>query len=407
MFYTGISRKEEGKIQRIGLARSTDLYHWEKVSSIHYPLSITGPHYESSIEEGRHWVSCRDPFFFQDEGNRFLLVNARVNGGPVVRRGCIGLAEETEPDVFSWSPPIFFPRMYDDIEVPGLHKIENRYYLIGNIKEDIKIHYWHSDTLFGQYESYSSNVLMPKGNYAARVTRTDEGFLIWNFFTNHQAEVQTTILPPPTELKVDKNGELYLSSYRRFDEKVKKSYTNSELIPMRQALDNPTASSTEGHSGVVLESRSGYEIFYLNRTATDFRLRYSICLEGIGKTGLVFRGDEQTNAHYISLDVIHGFAQGRVWGERENGGIENAFYYQTIQNNKFEPHKRSYREIEVIAFGGYIELSINGRIILRYVETRYMDHSLLGFYVESARIDITKAVLDILDGPIEEDHQVL
>jgi beta-fructofuranosidase len=95
MFYTGISRKEQGMIQRIGLARSNDLYHWEKVSSTHYPLSITGPFYEESIEEGRKWVSCRDPFFYREGEERLLLVNARVPYGPVIRRGCIGIARET------------------------------------------------------------------------------------------------------------------------------------------------------------------------------------------------------------------------------------------------------------------------------------------------------------------------
>jgi beta-fructofuranosidase len=407
MFYTGISRKEAGKIQRIGMARSSDLYHWEKVSSANYPLSITGPHYESGVNEGRHWVSCRDPFFYHEEDVRLLLVNARVSTGPVVRRGCIGMAREVEPDTFIWERPLFLPRMYDDIEVPGLHKIENRYYLVGNIKEDIKIHYWHADTMFGQYESYSSNVLLPKGNYAARIIRVDDRYLLWNFFTNHQAELQTTILPPPTELKTEENGELYLTSYWRFDEKVKKNLSGDQLFPMRQIFGNSTADTAQGNDGVILESRSGYEIFYVKPMATDFRLRYSIYLEGLGKTGIVFRADEEANGHYLSLDLIHGFAQGRIWGERLNGGIENAFFYQTIQNNKFEPKKREYRQIEIIAFGGYIELSINGKIILRYVETSYMEQTALGFYVESAKIDITNLSLDILDGPVEEDHQVL
>lgn len=407
MFYTGLSRREGGKIQRIGLARSNDLYHWEKVQSPHYPLSVTGPHYEESVEEGRHWVSCRDPFFYQDAENRLLLVNARSSAGPLIRRGCVGVARETEPDTFIWEKPLFNPRMYDDIEVPGLYQIQDHYYLIGNIKEDVKIHYWQSKQLFGSYESHASNVLLPQGNYAARVTDYGDCKLLWNFFTNREEVKRTTILPPPTELKCDKDGQLYLTSYRRFDEKVQQCFETETLFPVRQLLANPTASANHENRGMFLTSKSGYEIFLLNRRCTDFRLRVSLSLEGVGKMGIVLRSDLEANAHFISLDMIHGFAQGRVWGEKTDGGIEDSFYYATVQDNKFKPKNKEYREIEVIAYGGYIELSVNSRVVLRYVETSYISQEHLGFYVESAQIHITEISLESLDGPEEEDHQVL
>ena len=405
MFYTGISRKESGRIQRIGLARSNDLYYWEKVSSANYPLSISGPFYEEKISEGRHWVSCRDPFFYQDEKNRFLLVNARVPYGPVARRGCIGLAREIEPDNFQWEAPLFFPRMYDDVEVPSLHIIKGKYYLFGNIKEDIKVHYWYSDSLTEDFEAFASNVLLPKGNYALRIIVSEGKYLVWNFFTSERDP--SRILPPPTEMIVAEDGQLYLKSYWCFDKKIQKTKSGSEIFPLQRILNNPTANITKSEKMLLLETKSGYEIFYIHPSASDFRLRYTIQMNGFGKTGVVFRADSETNGHYISLDLVNGMAQGRLWGEEPEGGIEKSFSYIIIQSNHFKTTEKMTYNVEVIGFGGYIELSINEHIILRYVETKYMQQGSLGFYVESASTTLTDVSLGILDGPEEEDHQLL
>ncbi len=122
MFYTGLSRAEYGRIQRVGLARSKDLYHWERCTDAGYPLEIRGPYYESGIDEGRQWVSFRDPFFFIDEktGSRLLLASGRVRNGPVIRRGCVAMAREIAPDSFEFLSPLHKPGLYDDVEVPNL-----------------------------------------------------------------------------------------------------------------------------------------------------------------------------------------------------------------------------------------------------------------------------------------------
>ena len=42
MFYTGLCMRERGRIQRVGLAHSDDLFHWEKDQSGKYPLEVAG-----------------------------------------------------------------------------------------------------------------------------------------------------------------------------------------------------------------------------------------------------------------------------------------------------------------------------------------------------------------------------
>lgn len=66
MFYTGLSRREYGRVQRVGLAASSNLVDWMRIEGPGYPLEVSGEFYESGIDEGRKWVSFRDPFFYQD-----------------------------------------------------------------------------------------------------------------------------------------------------------------------------------------------------------------------------------------------------------------------------------------------------------------------------------------------------
>ena len=405
MFYTGISRREQGRVQRIGAARSTDLYHWEKDLSPNYPLEIRGPHYESSAREGREWVSCRDPFFFRDGDGRYLLVAARTAQGPLIRRGCVGIAREVEPDVFEWLPPLFHPRMYDDVEVPGLYRIAGRYYLLGNLREDVKVHYWRAEALQGPYEAFCDNMLLPQGNYAARITSDEDGrLLVWSFFIGQTEQGGQRLLPPPKEILVNDRGELGLRSARLFDAKAHPPIHADPVSPIQRVLENATARVDAKRDGLSLSTSSGYEIFYLDHRAEHFRLRCAVRMEGRGKTGLVFRGNERGDAYFISLDLMSGLAQMRVWQQRRDGMFNNAFEYVQLQENHFPVRPDLRYRIELIAYGGYYELSVDGRVVLSLIDVRrYHDHR-LGFYTESAEIVLSGITLEELDGPREEDY---
>ena len=80
MFYTGTSRADAGIVQRVGVATSDDLYHWEKASR------------KRSSRRTRRWYekfdagdwfdeAWRDPWVFADpDGDGWhMLVTARSN----------------------------------------------------------------------------------------------------------------------------------------------------------------------------------------------------------------------------------------------------------------------------------------------------------------------------------------
>ncbi len=392
MFYTGLSRSEFGRVQRVGLARSDDLYTWTRCEDGGYPLEVDGRHYESRTDEGRKWVSFRDPFFYLDPetGERLLLATARIKDGPVIRRGCVGVAREVAPDRFEFGPPLHRPGLYDDVEVPNLFRMGGTYYLLGSIREDIKVHYWYSDDISGPYENFFDNVLLPGGNYAARICRVGERVLLFNFFTRktflHGRESVARLLPPPKEIVQSPSGRLLLKSFDGFDRLARDSLAVSELAQIAPLFGNPHATVAADGSGLRVGCRSGYEAFLLPGEHEDFRLRARIVMEGRGKCGLVLRMSNEGDGYYLALDLVRGYAQVRHWGARDHPEFEHAFRFETLQTGNFQtaPGKPDC-EIEVVTHGMYLELSINGQVSLSLVDDGF-HKGRVGFYAESAQL---------------------
>ena len=403
MFYTGLTSGERGRIQRIGMAESDDLFSWRKSDENPYPLSVDGEHYESRLDEGRHWVSFRDPFFYQDDERRWLLATGRIKDGPVVHRGCVALAEEVERDRFRFLPPLYFPGRYDDIEVPSLAKIGNRYYLIGSIREDIKVHYWWASRPEGPYRNFSDNVLLPKGNYAARVCRDNGRVLIWNFFSPMNAvKGQSNLLPPPKELVVDERDELHLKSFYGFDGMVEQRIRWDELTPILALKSTAGATNSPDAAGATLGTDSGMEVFCLKGIYEDFRLHGELTLENNGKCGWAFHLDEQASGYYVSIDPFKGLAQIRAWGKRPRGNIEDAFIYETLQAAYFVPQTDWPIQFELVAFGKYLELSIGGYVVISLADEHY-HRGRVGFYTEGGQIRLDNVTIEILESPKYEE----
>lgn len=107
MFYTGTSLAENRLVQRIGVATSTDLFIWTKLSAA--PLVVADPSFYETLaaEPGKNgnWrEECwRDPWVFRAEGATEwqMLITGRANTGEVAGRGV--LAHATSPDLDNWT----------------------------------------------------------------------------------------------------------------------------------------------------------------------------------------------------------------------------------------------------------------------------------------------------------------
>ncbi len=395
MFYTGLARRgvRPGPARGPGALLGPGPLGAGRIGL--FPLQIAGDHYETSIDEGRKWVSFRDPFFYYDPKSqrRMLLASGRVDHGPLVRRGCVAVAHEVSPGEFEFDAPLHRPGIYDDVEVPNLCQIGGRYYLLGSIREDTKVHYWYSDTVDGPYLNFFDNVVLPRGNYAGRVCRWEidgqEQWLLYNFFakqeTHYGRDISKKLLPPPKLMVTDETGRLRLKSYPGFDALVCEDCDVPAADTMDRLFQNPRGTASGDRTEMHLECESGYEAFLLPGSYESFRLRASVGLEGSGKCGMVLRVDEEGNGYYLSLDLFKGVAQLRAWGVRDNADLEHSFDYQQLQAGYFVSRTEGPWDIEVVAHGMYLEVSIGGYVTLSLVDDSYCEGR-MGFYSESAKV---------------------
>jgi beta-fructofuranosidase len=441
MFYTGLSRRDQGMIQRIGMACSDDLFAWKKSAvcwhdrrgttdpervkrarkksehleascltspideSSSFPLTPSPKYYESSLDEGRHWVSFRDPFYYRDNGEGYLLMAARVNDGPVVRRGCVGVMEETAPNVFESRPALHHPGLYDDIEVPNLIKIEDDYYLIGSLREDAKIRYWHTSDLSQPWRSYHDNVLLAKGNYAGRICKDEKGLLLWNFFTeDDQQRNVNNIMPPPKRLMRCENGQLRARTFEAFDELLINRVPTQQITFLKP---NPHCNIVvESETQIRLTSEAGYQAYMFPAELSSFRLSTTVHMTGLGKCGVVFLIDPETeDGYYLSLDLTKGVAQLRAWGTGPEGSGEKVMQFRSLQAGFWHSDRPEKVDLVLLCFGSYIELTINGNVILSLAD-RTFESGKCGFYVETADLCLSDLQLNELASPMQSDQHL-
>lgn len=432
MFYTGLSRCDQSASQRIGMAESNDLYRWHKAptswqdrrsplpyelpgrppqppfeydSESCYPLAPDPEFYESDIHAARHWVSWRDPFFYTEDGRSFVLTAGRVNTGPIVRRGCVGIMEEVSPNQFEALPPLHHPGLYDDIEVPNLLRINGEYYLIGSIREDAKVRYWYTRSLDEPWRAYADNVLLPTGNYAGRICRDDKGLLLFSFFTPGEVDrTKYNLMPPPKRIEQLDDGQLVVRTFEGFESLHFSELEFPRVCPLKHNDDGACVMMRDRR--LTIGNRSGYQIFAFEEDVSNFELEATIEIEGDGKCGLVFRVNRETHdGYYVSLDLFKGVAQLRSWGTGPDGSQEQMMQFYGLQAGYWVTNPRGRAQVKLLTYGSYIELCIGGCIILTLADQTF-EEGALGFAVESADLTITDISLKRLRSPVQSDEHL-
>lgn len=119
LLYTGVSTRDDGLVQRIGLATSRDLMHWERFGD-RPVIEADSTWYEILDLDVWHDQAWRDPWVVPDpDGNGYhALITARGRSGPADSRGVIGHAVST--DLYRWEvrPPVASPPGFGQMEVP-------------------------------------------------------------------------------------------------------------------------------------------------------------------------------------------------------------------------------------------------------------------------------------------------
>lgn len=228
MFYTGSRRAENGLVQRIGLATSDNLLHWEKHPA--NPLIEVDPRwYELLDTDVWHDQAWRDPFVFRHaESDGFhAFITARSRTGAPDGRGVIGHARSE--NLIDWKvlPPLTEPGEYGHLEVPQMVEIEGQHYLLfctvagthsaarlarTGLDGVTGTHYMVSDAPLGPYRELTDSFLVGDASgslYAGKLVRTPAGE--WAFMASLQyTDIGVFVgeLSDPYPVAVDADGQL-------------------------------------------------------------------------------------------------------------------------------------------------------------------------------------------------------
>ncbi|WP_163264197.1 levansucrase [Chelativorans alearense] len=231
LFYTGASHAEDGLIQRIGHATSTDLHSWKRVGPDPC-LDLVGEAakaYEADHARGFwHDRAMRDPWVMRDPaGDGWLMYFtaraagiAEPNGG-----GAIGFA--TSPDLHRWTlqEPVFVGG-FGQLEVPQVFEKNGRWYcLFCTAAEHFSrdqaeavpggpvtgTHYLVADDPRGPWQVAPGPFLdgaLPCRRYAARIVETGEGMAIMGFADRPDGRGFAGHIMDPEPVVIDENGAL-------------------------------------------------------------------------------------------------------------------------------------------------------------------------------------------------------
>jgi beta-fructofuranosidase len=198
MLYTGISRRDNGLVQRIGLACSDDLVRWEKHPG--NPVLEADPRWYDLLDV-RRWrdQSWRDPWVFRHPDGSFrTLVTARSPSGEPDGAGVVGHARSV--DLVDWEvlPPITAAGEFAQVEVPQLVRVDGSYALLVSCQAEdhsrarcerlgapgeTGTFVLVSDELLGPFEPPARPLAPPSGPlgplYAGKLVETEPGD--WRF----------------------------------------------------------------------------------------------------------------------------------------------------------------------------------------------------------------------------------
>jgi beta-fructofuranosidase len=229
MFYTGISRAEDGRVQRIGAARSSDLLDWERVPGL---VLEADPRWYEKSSGGHGEETWRDPWAFRDErtGRYHLFLTACVNYGPADGRGVIGHAWSDDLSNWTVEPPVSSPGEFVCLEVPQVEHIGGRYRLFfctpgwahsgarlarPGVTRQTGTHYLVADDLFGPYCLEVDEFLLGDEvgrYYAGRAIQTREGWAMLAWLLHDQNGAFVGELSDPMPLSAATGGKLRVSA---------------------------------------------------------------------------------------------------------------------------------------------------------------------------------------------------
>ena len=403
MLYTGLSKKEDGRVQRIGLAASHDLVRWRKVE--HNPLAEPDPRwYEAGLDQ-TGWASWRDPFPWIEDGLLHVLLSACEKDEPYNRRGCVG--HMTSQDALHWEvqPPLYTPRVSTDFEVPTLVEVLGKYYLLGKLCAPRVDVYRMADNLEGPWERPPHDWLLPPGNHAFCPVVWRGRTLLFHWIEScfdwgDPYRQEGRAIAPPQEAVALEDGRLAL---RSFDPAWEAVSAGSHVSPEggRVAEVGNTFRGAWSSEGDCLTGacEPGMGLALLPGDHADFLLDLEITPRGACELGVVWRSDETadqcTRASIIPGRLRVELHRLQLYGKTKR---HDGRGHTTLQQNHCPVETDRPVLVRIVAYGPYVEVSVNHQVLLVAL-TMSRRAGRLGFFLEDGRADFSAVRVTKLNTP--------
>lgn len=391
MYYTACSRREHGQVQRIGLAVSEDLISWQRYSDAPL-LEAEGSCYHADLHRVG-FVSFRDPFVFVDDaGEWHMLFTARTRESARFRSGCVGHA--TSRDGFSWNlqQPVFSPKEYEDLEVPSLVSGPRFQALFFNIFGRGVTECRIAPSLNGPWRRPKRNQPLPDGHFVWRFCEWNGRQLLFNTFRTEAdwprrycpAGSAFNVLAPPRELAWDRSGEPMIQSFSGWESLAAedwREWSEEETGPCDAGWHwNGRKLEFNGiHRGEAL-SREDFGHFILECRVEAAEAR---------KFGFVLKSDENGEERLaVEFDSAAMTAEIHKVRILRPSVPRLKIKVPTLhQRAAFPVALSDPARIRIIVCGEYIEVSVDGRVILSDV-SHPREHGRLGFFASEGRAGV-------------------
>jgi len=212
LFYTGLSRADDGQVQRVGLATSTDLMTWRKHgpdalvsadSRWYHTLDDSGEaKSESESESESEAESWRDPWLVRDPdgGGWHMLVTATARDG-WAGQGVLGHAWSDDLQTWQVLPPLSRKGSgFDQLEVPQLAVVDGEPVLLFNclgpelcsalseVADSGGVWVLRPDSLLGPYDVTQATRLTDESLYVGKLVQDRAGRWVLLAFVNKDAD---------------------------------------------------------------------------------------------------------------------------------------------------------------------------------------------------------------------------
>lgn len=293
IYYTGHNphlRRQNKPEQKIMLATSKDLLHWEKDKTF--------------LFEAPEWMEMhdfRDPFvyFDEEEGKYAMLLAGRLkNGNPSFSKGATFVAYSD--DMYNWEvskTPFYAPEAYFTHECPDLFKMGDWWYLVfSEFTDKIATRYRMAKSLKGPWITPLQDTFDGHACYAAKTAFDGKRRILfgWNCIKNHEEDDNWwqwggTIIPH--ELVQNADGTLRV----KIPDEIAAQY--GKEIEIKEGFVLGKVEKTA--SGYLVGRNDGMNVQMLNDMPANCKIEMQFtATDMIGEFGIILRESCGLDFHY-------------------------------------------------------------------------------------------------------------